>query len=226
MRGKMMSDTGILQFTTMLALAVIALASAGHAQNATSQPEAGARIDGWYGEMEWSFHQKEDTGTAPDHSQSGMKFDGEATLRIHDDGQGRLLGLLEGSQKIDTHWWTYALPGSGIFNQLCRGSAPPTAVRARVEGYHPSGSQPLSLQLTEVVAKITPILSGGGSNASCNAALFAQLTIDNGPTISGVVRSLKPVGDGTYKAGFDQSDGTFDVHWSLILRPSVIVPRG
>jgi hypothetical protein len=222
-RDTMMSHSAILRFATMLPLTMIAFASAGQAQNTPSRTEA--RTDGWYGEMEWSFHQKEDTSTPPDHSRSGVKFDGRATIKVSDNGRGELLGILEGSQKIDMHWWSYAPPGSYIFSQVCRGSAPPTPVRARVEGSPPSGNNPLSLQLTNVEAKITPTLSGGGPNASCNATFFAPLTIDNGPTISSLVRSLRPVGDGTYKARID-SDGPIETHWSLIVRPSEIVPRG
>jgi hypothetical protein len=196
--------------------------SAAQAQTPSSTiriDNAGLFLEGWHGEMEWSFHQKEDSSTPPDHSRAGTKFAGKATLRIYDNGRGGLLGVLEGRQNIDTQWWSYAPPGSKIFSQACQGSAPPTRVWARVEGSPPSGSNPLSLQLADVEAKITPTLSTGGSNAWCNATLFAQLTIDNGATISGLVRSLQPVGDGTYKAGFDQTGGLFEAHWSLILRP-------
>lgn len=202
----------------LVAFAAVVLASTGRAQNAPPA-QARAPLDGWYGEMTWSFHHKEDTSTPPDHNRSEVKFDGRATARIYDTGRGGLLGILDGSQKIDTHWWSYSPPGSGIYSQVCRGSAPPTAVRARVEGSPPSGSHPLSLQLTDVDAKITPTLSSGGTNAWCNAAHFAQLSIDNGLTISGLVRSLQPVGDGTYRAEFHTSQPLLEVHWSIVLRP-------
>lgn len=202
----------------LVAFAAIALASTGRAQNAPPA-QARASLDGWYGEVTWSFHQKEDTSTPPDHSRSGIKFDGKATIAVQDNGRGGLLGILDGSQKIDTHWWSYTPTGSGIFSQVCQGSAPPNRVWARVEGSPPSASHPLSLQLTDVEAKITPTLSGGGPNAWCNASLFAQLTIDNGPTISGLVRSLQSVGDGTYKTEFHTSQPLLEVRWSLVLRP-------
>lgn len=166
----------------------------------------------WNGRLEWRFHHREDTSIPPDTNRSETKFNGHADLAVHHDGRGRLTGTLVGSQKVDTFWWGFP-HGNG---EVCRGSAPPTPVRANVEGTLGTGPNTISLQLTDVQAAITPQWSGGGPTLSCTPLK----PIDNALSLSGVVRSLQPVGDGTYKIELNSSHGLFESFWSMTLRPA------
>ena len=166
----------------------------------------------WYGRLEWSFHQREDTSIPSNANRSETKFNGHADLAVRRDGRGRLTGTLVGSQKVDTFWWGYP-HGSG---EVCRGSAPPAPVRANVEGSIAAGSNSISLQLTDVQAAITAHWSGGGPHLICTPLP----PIDNALTISGLVRGLQPAGNGTYKAEFNTVQPLFEAHWSMTLRPA------
>jgi hypothetical protein len=166
----------------------------------------------WNGRLEWRFHHREDTSIPPDSNRSETKFNGHADLAVHHDGRGRLTGTLVGIQKVDTLWWGFP-HGNG---EVCRGSAPSTPVRAKVEGSLGNGPNAISLQLTDVEAAITPQWSGGGPTLSCTPLK----PIDNGPSISGVVRSLQPAGDGTYKIELNSSHALFESYWSMTLRPA------
>lgn len=181
-------------------------------------PDA-APLAGWHGELKWSLHIKEDTSIPPGTNRSETKFSGEAQVWIHQvDPQrspGQLRGYLGGKQEVETMWWGY--PHGGPYaGQVCRGSVEASHVFAHITGSSPLGANLLSLEVTEVQAKIDVKWSGGGPNVACNF----DLPIDNGMTISGLVRSLQPLGDGTYKSGFDTVHGLTEAHWSMVLRPA------
>jgi hypothetical protein len=199
-------------FRFSIATLAVAVAAGGHAGAARAQnvPPDAAALAGWHGELKWSFHSKEDTSIPPGTSRGETKFGGQAEMRIMQVRPRVLRGTLIGSQTLDTFWWGYPHGGGG--GQVCRGSAPPSPVFARVEGSSPSGANPLSLQLADVDAKIDVEWSGG---VGCTGSQ----PIDNATTIAGLVRSLKPVGDGTYKSGFDAIHGLMEAHWSMVLRP-------
>lgn len=129
------------------------------------------------------------------------------------DGQGNLTGTLVGSQKVGTYWWGFP-HGSG---EVCKGSAPPAPVRARVVGSHTPGRGAFSLHLTDVEAQIVVPWTGGGPNLICSQ----MPPIDSSVTLAAVVRALQPVGDGTYRAKFNSTDPIHTFHYSLTLRPAV-----
>jgi hypothetical protein len=89
-------------------------------------------------------------------------------------------------------------------------------VRARVKGSIAPGTNLVSLELTDVGASVQPAWSGGGQGLACTPLP----PIDNGPPLSGLVRSLQPAGDGTYRAEVSASQGLFDSRWSMTLRPA------
>lgn len=208
-----MACSAILRVSIALLMAFAALASTGRAQNA---PPAQVRppLDGWYGEVTWSFHHKEDTTRSTDENRSETKSDGKATIRVRDIGGGRFTGLLEGSQKVDTFWIGWR--GGPYAGQVCRGSAPPTRVWARVEGSPTPGGNAPSLQLVDVHAEVRPTWSGGGPNLTCSEMQPFDII---GGTLSALLRSVQSAGDGTYRAGFDTNDAAVEAHSLLILRP-------
>jgi hypothetical protein len=165
----------------------------------------------WYGRLVWSLHSKEDTSRRPNENRAETQFDGQADIIVTYDGPGNLSGTLVGTQKVATLWWGYP-HGSG---ETCKGSAPPTPVRARIVGSYTPGRDALSLQLIDVEAQIVVpwTWTGGGSYLDC-----PPFPIDNGPSLSGLARSLQPVGDGTYRAGWDASGGLTEHRWSMTLR--------
>ena len=166
----------------------------------------------WYGRIEWSIHGKEDTSRRPNENRSEFKSDGYADLTVTYDGQGNLTGTLLGSQKVETDWWGYP-HGSG---EVCIGSAPPTQVRARVIGSYTPGRNSLSLQLVDIEAQIIVPWSGGGPNLNCSGE---KSPFDNGPPLFAVVRSLQPVGDGTYRAEITSTGPIHTSRYSMTLRP-------
>lgn len=166
----------------------------------------------WYGRIEWSLHAKEDMSRRPNENRAETKSDGYADMAVTYDGQGNLTGLLVGSQKVDTLWWGFP-HGSG---EVCIGSAPPTRVRARVIGSRTPGRDSLSLQLVDVEAQIIVPWSGGGPNLNCTSH---APPIESGPSLSGLVRSLQPASDGTYRAEFESTDPIHTFRYSMTLRP-------
>ena len=167
----------------------------------------------WVGRIEWFVHAKEDTSRRPNENRAETKFDGHADLSVTYDGQGNLTGTLVGSQKVDTYWWGYP-HGSG---EVCTGSAPPAPVRARVVGSYTPGRAALSLQLADVEARIVVPWTGGGPNLTCSN----PPPIDSGPSLSGLLRALQPVGDRTYRAEFKSTDPLNTFRYSMTLRQAI-----
>ncbi|MGH6769408.1 MAG: hypothetical protein ACRECO_10370 [Xanthobacteraceae bacterium] len=156
----------------------------------------------WYGRMEWFSHNK-DMNRPSNQTTFEFKFDGYADVTVTYDGQGNLTGTLIGSQKIDTYY--HRNPSVGV----CKGSTPPTPVRARVVGSDTPGRAALSLQLVDVEAQIATPCTG---------------PLENGPGLSALVRALQPVGDGTYRAESKITNPLSTSRYSLTLRPAVAGP--
>lgn len=167
----------------------------------------------WYGRIDWSFHQFEDTSRAADSNRSETKYDGYADVGVNYDGQGNLTGTLVGSQKVDVLWWGYP-HGSG---EMCSGSAPPTPVTARVLGSYTPGTNVLSLQLVDVQAAIDVPWSSNSPKLDCSGG---PLQFDNGMTLAGIVASLQAAGNGTYESKFEQVDATQSVSFAMTLKPA------
>jgi hypothetical protein len=165
----------------------------------------------WYGRIELFFHAKEDQSRRPNENRAETKFDLQADIVVSYDGQGNLTGELVGTQELHTYWWGYP-HGSG---EVCIGSAPPTPVRARIVGSYTPGRHALSLELTDVEARIAIPWSGGGPTMICSD----PPPIDNAGSLSAMVRALQPAGDGSYQAELSGTDPLYEHRFSIILRP-------
>ena len=181
-----------------------------HAGNSETDTGSFPTQGDWYGRIEWTYHGKEDRTRLPNQNRAETKYDGYADLLVNSDGQGNLTGTLSGSQKVDILWWGYP-HGSG---EVCRGSAPPTAVRARILGADTPGRQALSLQLLDLEAKVTATWSGGGPNLRCTPVL----PIDSGPVLESMVSAPQAVDDDTYRVEFKTSEPLLEVRYTFTLR--------
>jgi hypothetical protein len=167
----------------------------------------------WIGRMSWSFHQPEETNLPANQSRSEVKFRGHADIAVSKDVAGNLSGSLLGSQEVETVMWGYPLdPGAGV----CRGSAPETPVSADVIGTISPAHRTISLQLSNLNMAISPDWSGGGSAVQCGE----HPPIDYGPTIAGLMRTLKPAAGGGFEGSFDQAIPPHEFHWKMTLRPA------
>jgi hypothetical protein len=165
----------------------------------------------WYGTVFFSFHSREDTSRPPNANRDETKYSGRADLTLDEDGNGRLTGSLTGTQQMDIFWWGYP-HGNG---EVCRGYAPVTAISAHINGSRDRTSNALTLEMTEVNAAMQPTWSGGGPHLRCDT----PPVVDNGLSLTGMVRSLQPVGDGSYKSEFRSHQALQDYYFSAELKP-------
>ena len=166
----------------------------------------------WYGTLEWYLHAKEDTTRPPNANRSESKFEGRADLVLHYDGRGNLTGTLRGQWEMKTFWWGYP-HGNG---EVCKGSVPYAPVTADLVGSYTPGPETMTVRPTNMQATFQIPWTGGGRSLRCEPNPFPY---DYAAGLTGLFAGgLTRAPDGSYSAGFDDSNPARDFRYSLKLR--------